>query len=78
MHTHARTHTHTHTHTHTRTHARMHAHTHTLDYLQMTTISAHNENIDQVVLTLSNELQHSIKWCENNHIAINISKTKCM
>ena len=44
----------------------------------MTTISAHNRNIDQVASTLSNELQRVNKWCENNHMAINISKTKRM
>jgi len=42
------------------------------------TISAHNKNIDQVASTLSNELQRVNKWCENNHMAINISKTKLM
>ena len=40
------------------------------------TISAHNKNIDQVASTLSNELQEVNKWCVNNHMAINISKTK--
>ena len=57
--THAHTHTHTRarTHAHTHAHTHTHTHTHTLYYLQMTTISAHNENSDQVVLTLSNELQ---------------------
>ena len=35
-----------------------------------------HENIDQVASTLSNELQQVNKWCENNHMAINISKTK--
>ena len=44
----------------------------------MTTISAHNKNIGQVASTLSNELQRVNKWCENNHMAINISKTKLM
>ena len=43
------------------------------------TISAHNKNIDQVASTLSNELQRGIKWCENNLMAINISKLNlCM
>jgi len=42
------------------------------------TISAHNKNIDQVASTLSNELQQVNKWCENNHMTINISKTKLM
>ena len=42
------------------------------------TISAHNKNIDQVSSTLSNELQQVNKWCVNNHMAINISKTKLM
>jgi len=42
------------------------------------TISAHNKNIDQVASTLSNELQRVNKWCENNHMTINISKTKRM
>ena len=35
------------------------------------TISPHN----QVASTISNELQQVNKWCENNHMAINISKT---
>ena len=42
------------------------------------TISAHNKTIDQVASTLSNELQQVNKWCENNHMAINISKTEFM
>ena len=42
------------------------------------TISAHNKNIDQVASTISNELQQVNKWCENNHVAINISETKLM
>ena len=42
------------------------------------TISAHNKYIDQVASTLSNELQRVNKWCENNHMTINISKTKLM
>jgi len=42
------------------------------------TISAHNKSIDQVASILSNELQRVNKWCENNHMAINISKTKLM
>ena len=43
------------------------------------TISAHNKNIDQVASTLSDELQRVIKWCENNLMAINISKLNlCM
>ena len=37
-----------------------------------------HENIDQVASTLSNELQQVNKWCENNHMAINISNTKLM
>ena len=41
-------------------------------------ISAHNKNIDQVISTVSNELQQVNKWCENNHMAITISKTKLM
>jgi len=40
------------------------------------TTSAHNKNIDQVASTFSNELQQVNKWCVNNHMAINISKTK--
>jgi len=36
------------------------------------------KNIDQVDSTLSNELQWVNKWCENNHVAINISKIKLM
>ena len=40
------------------------------------TISAHNKNIDQVASTLSNDLQRINKWCENKHMAINISKPK--
>ena len=42
------------------------------------TISAHNKNIDQVDSTLSDELKQVNKWCENNHMAINISKTKLL
>jgi len=42
------------------------------------TISAHNKNIDQVASTLSDELQQVNKWCENNHVAINIPTTKLM
>ena len=42
------------------------------------TTSAHNKNIDQVASTLSDELQQVNKWCENSHMAINISKTKLM
>ena len=41
----------------------------------MTTISAHNKNIDRVASTVSTELQQVNKWCENN-MAINISKTE--
>jgi len=47
-------------------------------FVDDSTISAHNKNIDQVASTLSNELQQVNKWCENNHTAINISKTKLM
>jgi len=42
------------------------------------TISAHNKNIDQIASTFSSELQWVNTWCENNHMAINISKTKLM
>jgi len=31
--------------------------------------------MDQVASTIPNELQQVNKWCENNHMAINISKT---
>ena len=45
--------------------------------LQMTLLyQLRTRNIDKVDSTLSNELQQVNKWCENNHVAINISKTK--
>jgi len=47
-------------------------------FAHVSTISAHNKNIHQVASTLSNELQRVNKWRENNHMAINISKTKRM
>ena len=37
-----------------------------------------HEHIDQVASTLSNEWQRVNKWCEYDHMAINISKTKLM
>ena len=42
------------------------------------TILANKKNIDQVAPTLFNELQQVNKWCEKNHMTINISKTKLM
>ena len=47
-------------------------------FVDDSTISAHNKNIDQVASTLSNELQQVNKWCVNNHMSINISNPKRM
>ena len=43
-----------------------------------TTLSVHNKSVDFVFSSLSNDLLNVNTWCDNNRMAINVSKTKSM
>ena len=43
-----------------------------------TTLSVHNSSVDVVFSTLTDDLLNVNTWCENNRMAINVTKTKSM
>ena len=43
-----------------------------------TTLSAHHHNSDDVISSLNSDLCNVDKWCSDNHMAINVTKSKLM
>ena len=42
------------------------------------TLSAHHHNSDDIISSLTSDLCNVDKWCSDNHMAINVTKSKLM